>query len=96
MLGDGEEDLKFSRELLLAVEAVGEVDAAEAAIRVDLYTQSLDVIRPVGAAGEVGEVELDLIPAVVETHGHGADEGLDGRAGLEGGGPEAAANVLVI
>ena len=48
----------------------------------DLHAERFDVVGPVGAAREIGEVELDLVPPLVELHGHGADEGLDARAGL--------------
>merc|ERR1719152_740086 len=54
----GEEELELWRQLLLAVEAIREVDAAQPAIGVDLHAQRLDVVRPVRAPREVGEVEL--------------------------------------
>lgn len=50
----------------------------------------------VGAAGELGEVELDLVPAVVQAHGHGADEVLHPRGALVVAGPEAAPLPLVV
>lgn len=55
---------------------------SDAAVGVDLDPQGLDVVGAVGAASEVGEVELDLVPALVQTHGHRADEGLDTCRGL--------------
>merc|ERR1719146_248473 len=88
-----QEELELWRELLLAVEAVREVDAAKPAVRVDLHAQRLDVVRAVGAAREVREVELDLVPALVEAHRHRADERLDARRGLVVGGAEAPADV---
>jgi len=63
---------------------------------VDLHSQSLNVIGPVGAAGKVTQVELDLVPAFVETHGHGTNKRLDARRRLVVRGTEAAAHVLVI
>jgi hypothetical protein len=36
----------------------------------------LNVVGTVGTTSEIGQVELDLVPALVETHGHRADEGL--------------------
>lgn len=50
----------------------------------------------VGAAGELGEVELDLVPAVVKAHGHGADEVLHPRGALVVAGPEPAPLPLVV
>jgi hypothetical protein len=49
---------------------------------VDLDPQRLDVVCPVRAAGEVAQVELDLVPPLVQPHGHGADEGLNPSRGL--------------
>ena len=48
------------------------------------------------SAGEVRQVELDLVPAVVQAQGHGADEGLDPGSGLVVGRAEAAPHVLVV
>ena len=50
----------------------------------------------VSAASEVREVELDLVPSFVESHGHRADERLHARRGLIIGRAEPAAHVLVI
>lgn len=36
LASDGEEELEFGRELVLGVEAVGEVNSADAAVGVDL------------------------------------------------------------
>ena len=96
LLGDGEEKLELRGELLLRVEAVREVQAADAAVGMHLHTKGLNVVGAVGATGEVGEVELDLVPALVKTHGHGADEGLDAGRRLVVGGAEAAADALVV
>jgi hypothetical protein len=37
-----------------------------------------------------------LIPALIQTHRHGADEGFDSSGGLIVGGPESSADILVI
>ena len=58
--------------------------------------EGLNVVCSVGAAGEVGQVELNLVPALVETHGHSADEGLDAGGALVVTGAEPAAHVLVV
>ena len=39
-----------------------------------LDPKSLNVVGPVSSPGEVGEIELDLVPPIVKSHGHGADE----------------------
>ncbi len=61
-----------------------------------MNSERFDVVGAVGASGEVGQVELDLIPAVVESHGHGANEGLDSRGALVVAGAEATPHVLVV
>ena len=83
LLLDGEVELELCGELLLAVEAVGEVDAADAAVGVDLHAERLNVVGAVGAAGEVGQVELDLVPALVQPHRHRADKRLHPGGGLQ-------------
>mmetsp|Transcript_35108 Transcript_35108/g.113658 ORF Transcript_35108/g.113658 Transcript_35108/m.113658 type:complete len:248 (+) Transcript_35108:156-899(+) len=95
-LGNRQEELELRRQLLFAVETVREVDAADAAVRMQLHPQGLDVVRAVGAAREVGQVELDLVPALIEAHRHRADEGLHARGALVVRGPESAAHLLVI
>ena len=45
----------------------------------DNLPEGLNVVGTVSSSGEIGQVELDLIPAFIETHGHSADEGLDTR-----------------
>ncbi len=81
----GQKQLKLRRQLVLAIQPVREVDAAHSAVGVDLHPQCLYVVGAVGAASEVGKVELDLIPAFVQSHGHGANERLDACGGLRGG-----------
>ena len=40
----------------------------------DLDSECLDVAGSVGSASEVGEVELDLVPALVQPHRHRANK----------------------
>ena len=61
-----------------------------------LHPECFDVVSAVGPACEVAEVELYLVPALVQSHGHGADEGLDPGGALVVGGPEPASYVLVV
>ena len=71
---DGQEKFEFWGELVFGVEAVGEVNSANAAVRVDLYAEGFDVVGSVSAASEIGQVELNLVPAFVKSHWHGANE----------------------
>jgi len=62
----------------------------------DLYTQGLNVVGSISTTGEVRKVELDLVPALIKSHGHCADEGLDSRGRLIVGRTEPTADILVI
>ncbi len=55
---------------------------SDAAVSVDLDAESLDIIGAVGTSGEVRQIELDLVPAFIQTHGHCTDEGLHACRGL--------------
>lgn len=93
---NGQEQLKLSRQLVLAVQPVREINPPDATICVNLHAQSLHVVRSVGAARKVGQVELDLVPALVQSHRHRADERLDAGRRLVVARPEAPSHVLVV
>ena len=78
----GQKELKLRRQLVFAIEAVRKVDAPHSAVGVNLHPQSLYVIGTVRATGKIREVELDLIPAFVQSHGHSANEWLHAGSGL--------------
>ena len=61
-----------------------------------LYAQRFDVVGSVGATRKVRQVELNLVPTVIEPHRHRADERLDARRALVVAGSETALHVLVI
>jgi len=61
-----------------------------------LYPMGLDVVGAVGATSEVGQIELDLVPAGVKTHRKHAAERMDARRTLVVAGAEATPNVLVV
>ena len=48
----------------------------------DYLPEGFDVVGTVGSSGEIRQVELDLVPAFVKSHRHGADKGLDTRGRL--------------
>ena len=62
----------------------------------DLNSQGFDVVGTVSTTGEIRQVELDLVPSLIESHGHGANERLDTGSGLVVGSSESSAYVLVI
>jgi len=63
---------------------------------VDLDSQCLDVVGTIRSAGKVRQVELDLIPTIIQSHGHGTNERLDSGRGLVVGSPEPPSHVLII
>lgn len=93
---NGQKQFKLGRQLVLRVKSVREVDPPDAAIGVDLHAKRFDVIGSVGSPREVGQIELDLIPALVESHRHRADEWLDASGGLVVAGTEASAHIFIV
>ena len=62
----------------------------------NLYAQGLNVVRSVRSSREVAQVELDLVPPLIESHGHSADEGFHSGRRLVVGCAEPAAHVLIV
>ena len=58
--------------------------------------QGLNVVGTVGSPGEIGQVKLNLIPSLIQSHGHGANEGLHTGGRLVVGGSESTTHVLVV
>ena len=94
--GNGEEELEFGRKLVLGVETIGEVNSSDSAVRMNLNSQRLDVVCAVSASSEVRQVELNLVPSLVQSHGHCADEGLHSCRRLVIRCAESPADVLVV
>jgi len=74
---DGQKELELGGELLFGVQPIGEVDSPNSAVRVDLDTQGFNVVSAVCSSREVGEIELNLVPTLVQAHRHCANERLD-------------------
>ncbi len=51
-------------------------------VTADCLPESFDVVSSVGPTSEIRQVELDLIPSLVQTHGHGTDERLHSGGAL--------------
>ena len=58
--------------------------------------KGLNIVGTVCTTGEIGQVELDLIPAFIKSHGHSANKGLYTGGRLVVGGSESTTHVLVI
>jgi len=61
-----------------------------------LDSKCLNVVGAVSSACEVRQVELDLVPAFIESHRHRTDERLDARCALVVAGTESSTYVLVV
>ncbi len=58
--------------------------------------EGLNVVGTVSSSGEIGQVELDLIPSLIKSHGHGANKWLHTGSRLVVRGSESTTYVLVI
>ena len=96
LAGNGQEELEFGRKLVFGVQSVREIDSPDSAVSVDLDSEGLYVVGTIGSSGEIRQVELNLIPSLVKSHRHCADEWLDSGGALVVGGSESSSHTLVI
>lgn len=61
-----------------------------------LHSQGLHVISAICSPGEVGQVKLNLVPALIQSHGHCANERLHTGCALIIAGTEPSLNVFVV
>lgn len=93
---DRQEQLELCRQLILAVQTVREVNPSNATVCVNLNSQGLYIVGPVCTPRKVGQVELYLVPSLVQSHRHRADEGLNAGSRLVVASPEATSDILVV
>lgn len=60
------------------------------------HSQSFYIVATVSPAGKIWKIELNLIPSLIQPHGHGADKGFNPCGWLIIGGTEASSNVLIV
>ena len=58
--------------------------------------ECFDIVRTVGSSREIGQVKLNLIPAFIESHWHGADERFHTRRTLVVRRSESTTHALVV
>ena len=58
--------------------------------------ECLDIVCTVGSPSEIGQVKLNLIPAFIESHRHGADEWFHTRRTLVVRSSESTTHALVV
>ena len=91
-----QEKFEFWRQFVLGVKSVWEIDSSNSAVGVDLDSESLYIIRTISSPGEIRQVELNLIPTFIQSHGHCTDEWLDSSRWLIVWSSESSSNALVI
>ena len=91
-----QEKLELWWELVFGIESVWEIDSSNPAVGVDLDSESLYVVGTVCPSGKVGQVELNLIPSLIKSHGHCANKWLDSGSWLIVGSSESPSYALVI
>ena len=62
----------------------------------DNVPECLDIVCTVGSSREIGQVKLNLVPAFIESHWHGADEWFHTSRTLVVRGSESTTHALVI
>jgi len=63
--GNWQEKLEFWGELVFGIESVGEIDSSNSTVCMNLNSKGLYVIGTVSSPCEIGQVELNLIPALI-------------------------------
>ena len=96
LTSDWQEEFELWWKLILSVKSIREVNSSDSAVGVDLHSEGLNVVGTVSSPGEIRQVKLNLVPALIKSHGHGANEGLDSGGGLIVGSSESTSNGLVI
>lgn len=75
---------------------VGDIHCPDSAASANLYAEGLNVVGSIGPPGEVRQIELNLVPAVIQSHGHGANKGFHSCRALIITCPKSPANIFVI
>ena len=96
LLLNRQKELEFGRKLLFGIKSVWKIYSTDPAVCMDLHSQRLNVIRPIGPARKIWKVELDLIPALVKSHWHCTNERLYSRGWLIIGGSKSSSHIFVI
>lgn len=96
LTSDWQEKFELWWKLILSVESIREVDSSNSAVGVDLNSESFYVVGTVSSSGEIRQVELNLVPAFIQSHWHGTDERLNSGGRLIVGGSESSSHALVV
>ena len=67
---------------LLYYKPVRKINPSNPTVRMYLHSQGLHIVCSVSTPCKVSQVELYLVPAVIQSHGHRADKRLHPGSGL--------------
>lgn len=73
---NGQEQLELWWKLIFSVESVWEIDSPDSAVGMNLNSQGLYVVGTVRSPCEIWQVELNLVPALIQSHRHRTNEWL--------------------
>jgi len=96
LLLNRQEELELRWKFLLGVKSVRKVYSTNTTIGMNCHTQSFYIVATVSPTGEIRQIELNLIPSLIQPHWHGADKWFNPCGWLIIGGTETSSNVLII
>ena len=82
---DWKVELEFRWQLLLRIQAIGEINSAKSTVCMNLHPECLDVICAVRSLCKISEVQLNVVPAIIKLQWHCADIWLYPCNGLQKG-----------
>jgi len=91
-----QKQLEFRGQLILRIQAIREIDPSDSAICVNLHSQCLHIICSVCSPRKIRQIELDLIPSIIQSHRHRTNKWLHPRRRLVIGGTEPSPHSLVV
>lgn len=83
-------------EFLFRIKAVGEINPSKAAVCMNLNSQRLNIISTICSSGQIGKIQLNLIPSVIHPQWHGADIWLHSSHGLKIRCSETSSDILIV
>ena len=96
LLLNRQEQFELWGQLLLWIQTVWEVNPSYSTICMDSHSESLNVVATISPSREIRQVELNLVPTLIQSHGHSTNKRLYTSCWLIVRCAESPANVLII
>lgn len=93
---NGQKQFKLRRQLLFTIKPVRKVYPADTTVRMNSHSQSFDVITTISPACKIRQIELDLIPTLIQSHRHSTDKRLHSSSRLIVAGSKSPAYILIV